>query len=172
MSSEIDSFDCDTAVQALAFAFEELSLRQQRDADYEREVESLERKKLRLETRLRAVNLKVEQLKRDAARQNSAIVRELEREAESLTQDVSKAKEEAQALEDQFAQVEAKCEVMEKENAELRRTAADLERTVEELKSQDSTGVAEAFKTRKLLQELRFEDKIKMFSEAFSLQWA
>ncbi|XP_054924603.1 uncharacterized protein [Dermacentor andersoni] len=156
MSNEIN-FDCDAAVSALSFNLEELSLRQQRDADYEKEVDSLERKKFRLEARLRAIDLKVEQLRRDAARQESAILRELEREAASLMQEVSKAKEEARALERQCSQVEAKCDALEKQNAELGSAAADLERRVEELKSQDSNGVAEGFKMRKLLQEFRFE---------------
>ncbi|XP_037498887.2 nucleoprotein TPR [Rhipicephalus sanguineus] len=157
MSNEINSFDCDAAVTALAFTLEELALRQQRDADYEREVDSLERKKFRLESRLRAVNLKVEQLKRDAARQESAILRDLERETNSLMQEMSKSKEEARELEQQFAQVDAKCEALEKQNADLRSAAAELERAVEQLKSQDSNGVAGGFNIRKLLQELRFE---------------
>ncbi|XP_065311389.1 ribonuclease Y-like [Dermacentor albipictus] len=156
MSNEVD-FDCDAAVSALSFNLEELSLRQQRDADYEKEVDSLERKKFRLEARLRAIDLKVEQLRRDAARQESAILRELEREAESLTQEVSKVREEARALERQCSQIEAKCDALEKQNAELGSAAAELERRVEELKSQDSSGVAEGFKMRKLLQEFRFE---------------
>ncbi|XP_075525562.1 uncharacterized protein LOC142557530 [Dermacentor variabilis] len=156
MSNEIN-FDCDAAASALSFNLEELSLRQQRDADYEKEIDSLERKKFRLEARLRAIDLKVEQLRRDAARQESAILRELEREAESLTQEVSKVKEEARALERQCSQVEAKCDALEKQNAELGSAAADLERRVEELKSQDSSGVAEGFEMRKLLQEFRFE---------------
>lgn len=161
MSNEINIDNWDAvnwdAISTMWIDLEELLLLQQRDADYKREVDSLERKKFRLEARLRAVNLKVEQLRRDSARQESAILRDLEHEANSLMQEVSKAKEEARALELQCSQVEAKCDALEKQNAELGRTAADLERRVEELKLQDSNGVAEGFKMRKLLQELRFE---------------
>ncbi|KAL1441047.1 hypothetical protein MTO96_008799 [Rhipicephalus appendiculatus] len=157
MSNEINSFDCDAAVTALAFMLEELALLQRRDADHEREVDSLERRKFRLEARLRAVQLKIEQVERDAARQESATLRDLEREADALMQEVSKSKEDARELEQQFAQVEAKCEVLEKQNADLRCEVAELERAVEELKSQDTDSVTEGFNIRKLLQELRFE---------------
>ncbi|XP_075746656.1 uncharacterized protein LOC142804036 [Rhipicephalus microplus] len=152
-----ESFDCDAALTALEFAFEELALRQLRDADYEREVDNLERKKFRLEACLRAVNLKLEQLLRDAARQESAILRELERQINVLMQELSKAKEEATELEQQFASVEAKCDELRKQNDDLRSTATELEKEVEQLKWQDTDSAAGGFNTKKLSQELRFE---------------
>lgn len=148
MSNEINRFGCDAALTALYFAFEELALRQLKEAEYEREVDNLERKKFQLGASLRAVKLKLEQVLGEAARLESVIVRELERQTNVQTQELSKAKEEATEHEQQFAPVEAKCDELKKQNAEL-------EKEVEELKLQDADGVAEV-NTRKLLQELRF----------------
>lgn len=149
MSNEINRFGCDAALTALYFAFEELALRQLKDAEYEREVDNLERKKFQLGASLRAVKLKLEQVLGEAARLEPVILRELERQTNVQTQELSKAKEEATEHEQQFAPVEAKCDELKKQNAEP-------EKEVEELKSRDADGVAGEVNMRKLLQELRF----------------
>ncbi|KAK8758675.1 hypothetical protein V5799_003691 [Amblyomma americanum] len=157
MSNDVDSFDCDATITAIILALEELSLRQQRDAQLEREIGRLESKKYRLETRLEATNIKLQQLRRDAIRQESATLREFKREIALLEQDISKSKDDLRALEHQCSQLEAKCGALEKEKDELHRTADELNRRIEDVKLRDSDTAAKGFELRKLLQEVRFE---------------
>ncbi|KAK8759154.1 hypothetical protein V5799_003210 [Amblyomma americanum] len=157
MSNDVDSFDCDATITAIILALEELSLRQQRDAQLEREIGRLESKKYRLETRLEATNIKLQQLRRDAIRQESATLREFKREIALLEQDISKSKDDLRALEHQCSQLEAKCGALEKEKDELHRTADELNRRIEDIKLRDSDTAAKGFELRKLLQEVRFE---------------
>lgn len=153
----MDGFDCDEAEAQLMLALEELALRQTRDAEYESQVDALERKKSRLQMRLEAAKREVQQLRSEASRQESVALRELDRETSSLTQEVSKTRDEIRALEQQHSEFESKCGELERQKGDLQKAASVLEKQVEELKSLDTELAKKGFKLRKMLQELRFQ---------------
>lgn len=157
MENDAGDFDCDGTERALMFLLEELSLRRERDDEYEKQASVLLAKQQFLESQLKAEKIRVGTIIAENKKDKSSMKREVEREELLLKEEIAQCEEEVRRMTEQTEAIRESCAIVVKENSQLQKLAAELEQNVGCLSQLESRRASVGFELRKLVQEVRFQ---------------